>query len=83
MQLKYAQFLIFQNMLPELAPVVVIVVVVAAITMLGCRGFVGPVPPPLWIRVVLFNCDETIASGFRSVKSISVKLFTTLAPVAN
>jgi len=21
----------------------------------GCRGFIGPVPPPLWIRVRLYN----------------------------
>src|SRR5262249_48942539 len=22
----------------------------------GCRGFIGPVPPPLWIRAAIFTC---------------------------
>src|SRR5262245_56662954 len=34
--------LIFQDTLPELAP---------SRRFGGCRGIVGPVPPPLWIRV--------------------------------
>jgi hypothetical protein len=36
--------LIFQTIcLPELAPV--------SLQNSGCRGFTGPVPPPLWMRV--------------------------------
>ena len=32
--------------------------------LLGCRGFVGPVPPPLWIRVAYLIVAETITGAF-------------------
>src|SRR5512144_1952657 len=36
-------------------------------TQLGCRGFTGPVPPPLWIRVnsprFLCNCWIVYTTG--------------------
>ena len=38
---------IFQEILQELAPFRF---------REGCRGFVGPVPPPLWMRRSLFSC---------------------------
>jgi len=36
----------------------------------GCRGFTGPVPPPLWIRVPpgLFNCWLNHTTKARFVK---------------
>lgn len=41
----------FPRALPELAP---------AGLLSGCRGFIGPVPPPLWMsareRLWLFSC---------------------------
>ena len=48
----------------------------------GCRGFIGPVPPPLWIRVVLFDCGETIATDAGIVK-LPVKLSIRFALVTN
>jgi len=45
--------LIFQNIrLPELAPFQLSVVSSVCADhwiLVGCRGFTGPVPPPLWI----------------------------------
>jgi len=35
-----------ENFLPELAPLRVLFASRSA----GCRGFIGPIPPPLWIR---------------------------------
>ena len=48
--------LIFQNLLPELAPCWSSRSM-CAIPLLraGCRGIIGPVPPPLWIRVLLYS----------------------------
>lgn len=30
----------------------------------GCRGFKGPIPPPLWIRVILFSLRVTLPACF-------------------
>ncbi|GIV67025.1 MAG: hypothetical protein KatS3mg047_1418 [Bellilinea sp.] len=48
--------LIFQNhrilrILPELAP---------AECFSGCRGFIGPVPPPLWMSAGIFPVNQLL-----------------------
>ncbi len=48
---QLAQALIFQIALPELAPWRMYP---------GCRVFMGPVPPPLWIRDVDFVAADNI-----------------------
>src|SRR4051812_22587202 len=53
--------LIFQGTLPELAP---------SRRFGGCRGIVGPVPPPLWIRV----SDYSIGSARRMITPMPTRV---------
>ncbi len=41
---------------------------IVAVPMPGCRGFIGPVPPPLWIRAMLFKCAQMIYQLAQVVK---------------
>ena len=62
--------LIFQkSLLPGLAPRFA-----ASITdnLPGCRGFTGPVPPPLWMRTCLVNVFTSVFSMILGICQIGV-----------
>jgi hypothetical protein len=73
--------LIFQNFnLTELAPVG------SAFTLSGCRGFSGPIPPPLWIRApfkAFLDFSSALITSYRWKVNFHIKLLQEVKRIKN